>query len=377
MASLSHRPLLARACLTENRLLKRSWANKVIVMMKILICLTVCFFLSTGTNAQDLKADLDTLVNGFYNRQQFSGSILVARKGTVLLHKAVGYRNVEQKLWNDTNTVHQIASITKTFTAQLVLKLHEKGKLNINDPLNRYFPDYPNGEKIRLTHLLSHTSGIFDYTKDTLFMNHEIRHPSTRGQLLALFRNKPLLFEPGSKYSYCSSGYVLLGLIIEKVTGLSYDRAIRKHITRPLRMHATGFDFKNSRNPKKATGYVDFPKEGSQAAPIVDATASFSAGSMFSTTPDLYRYCRALNQYQLVKQSLQQQAQTPVFRFGYGWVIDQIGGKKRIFHDGGIDGATCIVNRIPDDEICIIILNNYESPFIYEMSRAIIDLLHQ
>ncbi len=187
---------------------------------------------------------------------RFNGSALVARKGKVLLQKGYGWRNAITRMPNKSDTRFPILSITKPFTAIVILKLQEEGKLSVQDKLTKYFPDYPNGHKIKIHHLLTHSSGIYNYTEpvgteDSALVN----YPISRQKVLDIFVKAPVEFAPGKRYSYNNSGYFLLGLIIESVTGKPYETVVRELIFRPLNMANSGFDFLNLADSLKDKGY--------------------------------------------------------------------------------------------------------------------------
>ncbi len=163
-------------------------------------------------------ARIDTLLNAYSKLGRFNGSALVAKGGEVLLNKGYGYRDAEKKVLNDSHSIYQLGSVTKQFTSAIILKLQSENKLSVSDKLSKYFPDYPKGDSITIKELLSHTSGIYNYTNDQDFMKNEITTPKTREQIMALFENKPLDFSPGTSWSYSNSGYSMLGYIIEEVT---------------------------------------------------------------------------------------------------------------------------------------------------------------
>jgi CubicO group peptidase (beta-lactamase class C family) len=260
-------------------------------MKKILLSLIIL-----GTTypvfTQNISTKLDTLIGAYENESGFTGTVLVATKGTVILEKGYGYKNKSTKALNDTNTIFQIGSITKQFTSAIILQLLEQNKLALQDSLTKYIPDYPNGDKITIEQLLTHTAGVYNYTNDAAFVEKESTHPIIRDSLITRFKYKPLDFPPGQKYRYSNSGYFLLGYIIEKITGQSYFQVVRQHIFQPLHMDHSGFDFTGLNNPNKAIGYTS--PQSTMPASIVDSSVSFSAGAIYTTVGDLYKWDRAL-----------------------------------------------------------------------------------
>ncbi len=299
---------------------------------------------------------LDTLLSAYAKLNKFNGSVLVAKNGVILLNKGYGYCDAAVKAPNDEQTIFQLGSITKQFTSAVILKLEEEKKLSVSDKLSKYFPDYPKGDSITIEELLTHTSGIYNYTNDGGFMKNEITKPATREKIMALFRNKPLDFSPGTGWNYSNSGYCLLGYIIEDVTKKTYEQAVRKYIFTPLHMTHSGFDFTDLKSNEKATGYFKLNDKETVAAPIVDSSVSFSAGAIYSTTGDLYLWHKALEKNMILSKEQQERAYTPVKNnYGYGWGIDSTEGKRRVSHGGGIPGFTTNISRVPEDDICIVL----------------------
>ena len=190
--------------------------------------------------------------------------------------------------------------------------------MSVSDKLSKYFPNFPKGDSITIQQLLTHTSGIYNYTNDQNFMANEIAKPATREKMMALFENKPLDFSPGTSWNYSNSGYSLLGYIIEAVTKKPYEQAVRRYIFTPLHMVHSGFDFTHLKSDNKAIGYFKLDDKGATPAPIVDSTVSFSAGAIYSTTGDLYLWHEALEHYKILSKAQQEVAYTPV-KNNYGY----------------------------------------------------------
>ena len=320
---------------------------------------------------------LDTLLSTYAKLNKFNGSALVAKNGVILLNKGYGYRDATSKTPNDEQTIFQLGSITKQFTSAVILKLQEEKKLSVSDKLSKYFPGYPKGDSITIKQLLTHTSGIFNYTNDGEFMKNEMTKPATRERMLALFKDKPLDFSPGTGWNYSNSGYLLLGYIIEDVTKKTYEQAVRKYIFTPLQMTHSGFDFTDLKSSKKATGYFNLNEKENAVAPIVDSSVSFSAGAIYSTTGDLYLWHKALQKNMILSKEQQEMAYTPVKNnYGYGWGIDSIDGRRRVSHGGGIPGFVTNISRVPQDDICIVLLSNASDPTLQDIAGNIYAVLY-
>lgn len=344
--------------------------------MKKLMIVTLVLLLQVVSFSQQVSDKLDEYFVAAQKADMFNGSVLVVEKGKVLLNKGYGFKNAADKTLNDQNTIFQIGSVTKQFTSTVVLKLAEQGKLSLSDILVKYFPGYPNGEKITIENLLTHTSGIWNYTNDEMFMMKEVEKPLDATRMLSLFRNKPLDFEPGTGYSYSNSGYVLLGYIIEKVSRIKYEQVVREQIFQPLQMTHSGFDFAHLSNPDKAIGYQMLTTNSSTKALIADSTISFSAGAIYSTLGDLYKWNLSLSTEKILKQKSLQNAFTPrLDKYGLGWMIDTIGGHRRINHDGGIHGFLAHNTIFPSDSIFITVLSNANSSKMDQVGRDVKSIL--
>ncbi len=327
--------------------------------------------------AQDPAGKLDTLVNAYAKLYKFNGAALVAKGGTILLNKGYGYRNANNKVPNSEETIFQLGSITKQFTSAIILKLQEEKKLSVSDKLSKYFPGYPKGDSITIQQLLTHTSGIYNYTSDRNFMANEIAKPANREKMMGLFRDKPLDFSPGTSWKYSNSGYSLLGYIIEMVTKKPYEQAVRKYVFTPLHMIHSGFDFTHLQSDDKAIGYLKLNDKESMPAPIVDSTVSFSAGAMYSTIGDLYLWNEGLMHYKVLSNTQQEAAYAPVKNnYGYGWGIDSIHGKRRVGHGGSIPGFVTNISRVPEDDVCIILLSNASNESLDNITKSIYAILY-
>lgn len=333
------------------------------------------FALSQDSTVQKLQE----LMNAYGRLDKFSGSVLVARQGKVLLKGGYGLKNIKDSTFNDAHTVFQIASITKTFTSAMILKLVEQKKLALTDKVSKYYPGYPHGDSITIEHLLTHTSGIWDYTRDDDFRNNKQTNGSVQvAELIRFFKDKPLDFAPGTAWAYSNSGYYLLGYIIQQLTGMSYEKAVRQYIFNPLGMSHSGFDFKHLAGADKAIGYyADSTEKPIKPTPIVDSASPYAAGAIYSTVEDLYKWHRGLQAYSIISRRSLQQAYTPYKnKYGYGWIIDSLHGKLMVSHSGGIFGFRTDLTRIPEDDVCVILLSNTEIPGIGNITRRILAVLY-
>jgi len=324
-----------------------------------LICLAA---IAVHAQAQSSRAKLDSLMDYYSVNYHFNGTAFIAIHDSVLLSKGFGFRNIAKKEENDANTIYQMGSNTKQFTAEIILQLAMNRQLGLDDKLTKFFPGYPDGDKITIHNLLTHTSGIFNYTDDSTWMDHATEHIS-REKLIALFKSQPLGFEPGSKWEYSNSNYVLLGCIIEQLTHKSYEEVVRERILVPCGMTHSGFDFADLKDKKKATGYNLINGDTYEEAPITDSSLSFAAGALYSTTGDMYKWHKALESYKLLPKEWQEKAFIPFKKkYAYGWFIDTLYNRRLTGHSGGIPGFYTYEMRFEQEDADIVLLQNNMKP---------------
>jgi CubicO group peptidase (beta-lactamase class C family) len=318
----------------------------------------LCFFmLATTCFAQDV-ARMDQAVQSFVADKQFMGSALVARGDQILFNKGYGFANLEWNVPNTPATKFRLGSITKQFTAASILLLEERGKLKIEDPVKKYLPDAPAAwDKITIYHVLTHTAGIPSFTNGPEYPKlRPFAH--TPEQIVALFRDKPLEFEPGEKMAYSNSGYVLLGFLIEKVSGETYQNFLQKNIFDPLEMKDSGYDSNFSIIPRRAAGYTP-GANGLQNADFEHMSVPFSAGALYSTTENLLRWEQGLFCGRLLSAASLEKMIAP-FKNGYalGLGINTVKGRKQISHGGGISGFNAFLSYYPEDKLTVAVLSN-------------------
>lgn len=341
------------------------------------ILLFLCL-LSFGVKAQTATRLLDSMANLYAQLKEFNGSVLVAQKGKILLEKGYGYKDVIQKTKVDANSLYQYGSVTKQFTSALIMYLQEIGKLNIQDKLSKYFPELPFADSVTIYNLLTHTSGIYNYTNNPEFMKSEAVKPANKEKIFALFQDKSLEFTPGSKFNYSNSGYSLLGYIIEKASGKKYESLVREVLLQPTGMQTAGFDFTNNHSADKTTGYYFIKGEKFEAAGIVDSSVAYSAGSLYGSVKDLYAWHQALQKGQFLTAASWQQVYTPFHaKYAFGWQVDSLYGKPVAEHGGGIFGYTSIIKRFPKDDVAIVVLSNNSSTKSQELATRLAALVFQ
>jgi len=311
----------------------------------MLVCLAVCachgHVNAQTDDAQEKSKQIDALFACSTQGDAPGASVVVIQGNTVLHKKGYGLASVEENVPNTPDTIFRLGSITKSFTAMAILQLHERGRLHIDDPAAEYFPDTAHGHKVRLRHMLTHTSGI---------------HESL---------DAPLEFTPGEQMSYSNAGYNLLGKIIEKVSGDSYDGYLRKNIFEPLGMVHTGFEHPGTHLENRASGY-EHGKNGIYTdVGQTDVSGAYAAGALYSTVEDMHLWDQALNTEKLLKAETLKQAFSRVrlndgteASYGFGWMINQHRGLRTINHGGDISGFNSYMGRFPDEQFTVIVLSN-------------------
>jgi CubicO group peptidase (beta-lactamase class C family) len=327
--------------------------------------------LSTGVSPalaasapQDLTQSLDRYLARIYPAAEPGAAVLVAKDGKVLLRDGYGMANLEHGVPITPDTVFEVGSVTKQFTAAAILMLQERGKLAVQDDITQYLTDFPTQEKkVTIHHLLTHTSGIPSYTGMKEWIP-RMREDLPVGELIGFFKGKPFDFDPGTKWAYDNSGYVLLGAIIEKVSGKSYERFIEDEIFQPLGMTHSYYGSWSDVIPNRAAGY-DKENDHFVNTPYLSMTQPYAAGSLMSTVGDLALWDRALSGGTLLKKESLDRMFTSgaltsgqLTRYGYGWTFHDLAGKKVIEHGGDINGFSCDVLRIPEEKILVVVLTN-------------------
>ncbi|MGA9172699.1 MAG: serine hydrolase domain-containing protein [Thermoactinomyces sp.] len=310
---------------------------------------------------KNIITQLENYMNRLEENGYFSGSVLVGYKGDILLSRGYGWSNIEHAVPNTAQTKYRIGSITKGFTAMAILQLQEQGLLSVREPIHHYLPDFPKGDQITIHHLLTHTSGIPDFVQFPDYWTRMMRLPSTLDQTIDLFKNLPLEFMPGEQFSYCTSSYILLTKLIERLSHQSYADFLQKSIFNPLHMQETGVDNGRTIVHKLASGYSVW-KEIIHAE-HVDMSIPVGGYGLYSTARDLYRWDQALYTYELVSYESLQSMFTPYSNnYGYGWAIQpvKIGDKSHvcISHYGDINGFCGNMLRFVNDHLTIIVLSN-------------------
>jgi D-alanyl-D-alanine carboxypeptidase len=308
--------------------------------------------------------DIDALLTGVFKRDQPGGAVIVTRKGETVFRKGYGLADMELKVPIQPDMVFRLGSVTKQFTAVAILMLEEQGKLSVTDPITRFLPDYPTaGQTITIEHLLTHTSGIKSYTSMPQWLS-MWRTDMSLGALIDMFKNQPMDFKPDERWLYDNSGYILLGAIIERASGASYEDFIEKKIFEPLGMKNSYYDRTEQIIPNRVKGYQR-TANGFQNAPYLSMTQPYAAGSLASSVDDLALWDDAIWGNKLIKKESLTKAHTPhrladgqLTAYGYGWALGSYEGHQTVEHGGGIHGFASYVLSMPDDGVYVAILTN-------------------
>jgi CubicO group peptidase (beta-lactamase class C family) len=336
----------------------------------------VRFLLARGADPTIPMPAKERIVNWMFEHVIKEGdpgaAVLVARNGRILYQNGYGYADIGNRVRITPDTKFRIGSVTKQFTAAAILKLQEDGKLRIDDKLCEYYPDFPHGDEITLYHLLTHTSGLADYTNKPDFLKEVMTEAAPTEIVESIKKDKPD-FHPGEKWEYCNSNYFLLGCIVEKVSGQSLETFFQETFFGPLGMKNTGIHHWNRILDREATGYSYV---GGKVQRSLDWNMSWAggAGALYSTVGDLYRWNDALFHGKVLKPASLEAAFAPARLndgtiapaagrgYGFGWIVGNLRGLRWIAHDGGLHGFVSYLMQLPDEDFTVAVLANSDPP---------------
>ncbi len=327
--------------------------------MKKMAWAVIGLFLLSGIARADR---VDDLLKGEMSKHQIAGlALTVVKNGRTIKSECYGTANLEWNVPVTKETVFEIGSMTKQFTAACILMLAEEGKLSLDDKISQNLKNTPPAwSNITVRHLLTHTSGIKNYT---VLDGFELSKHLTQAQFIEKMGSYPLDFQPGDSWVYCNSGYNLLGFIVENASGKSYWDFLRERIFQPLQMTSSQSRIPGILVPHRAAGYE--LKDGTHINRDYDLTDLFSAGAIISTITDIAKWNAALDGDKLLKASSKELWWTPAKLndgktkgYGFGWVLDPLDGHKNIGHGGATSGFSSTIQRFPDDKLSVIILTN-------------------
>ena len=311
--------------------------------------------------AQDV-ARMDQVIRAASEADEFSGSVLVARDGEILLDRGYGLANREWNVPNAGDTRFRLGSLTKQFTAVAILLLNERGLVDLDAPVKRYLPDAPAAwDQVTVRHLLTHTSGIADFTRFEDFEAQKTR-PATTADLIARFRDRPLDFQPDARWAYSNSGYIVLTAIIEQVSGQTYADFVSANLFQPLGMADTGYDTHAAILARRASGYVP-SAQGIVNADYVDMSIPQGAGALYSTTRDLLKWEQGLFGGRLLRPASLTALTTPYRNeYALGLRVARSDGHTLISHNGAIEGFNTWLGYDADAHMTVVVLGNLNGP---------------
>ncbi len=312
----------------------------------------------------------DTIIRAYVDKRQFSGAVLIARKGKTVFQGAYGMANWDLRIPNALTTKFRLGSLTKQFTAASVLLLEERGKVGLDDSILKYFPEAPTAwSAITVRHLLHHESGIPDIANLPTYPMFK-RQLHSKAELLERFSSLPLKFDPGTQHRYSNSGYIVLGQLIERVSGQSYEDFLQENIFKVAGMNDSGLDSTVTIVRNRASGYED-SKSGLKPATYVDMSVPGGAGGLYSTVNDLLKWQLAFFGKKIVSPESYQKMVAPLdgikpssTGIGMGLAIEDFSGRKQIFFGGGIEGFNSLLTYDPEDETVIVALSNVNTGWI-------------
>jgi D-alanyl-D-alanine carboxypeptidase len=335
--------------------------------------------LIAGLAASTWADQVDDYIESHMRARHVPGvSLAIIRDGKIVKSRGYGVANLELAAPATTTTVYEIGSNTKQFTAAAIMMLVEEGRIRLDDSVTKYFEDAPaSWSGITIRHLLSHTSGIQNHVAVpgylSVFKTSITSETSpTRDELLKMFFKLPLEFQPGETWAYDNTGYYLLGIIIEKVSGKSYWQFLEERIFTPLGMVATRNTDAPPIVPNRAAGY-DWVSNHYENRPVLAPFVAFSAGSILSTVEDMAKWDAALSSTKLLKKESLDQIWTAAktkdgadasFDYGFGWFLDKFHGHRLVQHSGGTPGFSSLIYRFIDDKLTIVILTNHSDCII-------------
>ena len=339
-------------------------------MFRFLSVSAILFFLFSFAFAQTaskntllLTNSFDSIMNKEFKANEPGASVIVVKKGQIIYKKGFGVADMELNIPVNPDMNFRLGSITKQFTAVCILQLAEQGKLSLQDDIKKYIPDYAIKEPITIEHLLTHTSGIKSYTSVDSFWK-QMRTDLTPRAIIALTEKDTLEFKPGTKWNYNNTGYVMLGYIIEKVSGKTYEEYVQQNIFTPAGMNNSYYGSESRIIKNRAKGYKNNEKEFLNSD-YISMTLPHAAGSLLSTVEDLWKWNKALYSYKLVKKEWVDKAITPYTLpdgkstgYGYGLGVSKIQGSKTIEHSGGIPGFSTDAIYLPAEDIFVAAFSN-------------------
>jgi CubicO group peptidase (beta-lactamase class C family) len=336
--------------------------------------LTLCAGHAAAQDAVPDVGRMDQVVRASADADEFSGAVLVARDGQVLLDQGYGFANREWRIPNDGDTKFRLGSLSKQFTAVAVMLLNERGLVDLDAPVKRYLPDAPAAwDAVTVRHLLNHTSGVPNFTAFADFAAQKTL-PTTTASVIARFSGRPLDFQPGEGFAYSNSGYVLLSAIIEAASGETYADFVSENLFQPLGMADSGYDDHDAILPRRASGYT-LTGNGIANADYVDMSIPMGAGALYSTPHDLLKWEQGLFGGRVLNAASMTALTTPVRNnYAMGLVVSQAEGRRLVWHNGAIEGFNTYMAYDPADRTAVIVLGNLNGDAPDKLGAALVTL---
>lgn len=353
--------------------------SQVFVYKTYLFVLTVLILTGVFSVSAQTVSDVDSVVQKLIESKQIPGAaVAVVRDGKVVLTKGYGAENMETKTPADENTVYEIASVTKQFTAAGIVLLVEDGKIKLDDTLGKYLNDVPESWKaITIRQILNQVSGIPNYTATGKI---QIEKKYAPKEILQMVADMPLGFAPGTRWEYSNTNYFLLGLVIEKASGKTYEEFMKERIFKPLGMNSTQINTSGLKIEKKAVSYR-IEKAGWEKDFNADPSQPFAAGAIVTTAADMAKWESALSNEKLLKKSSWNEIWTPAkladgktTDYGFGWQISKLGETNYVEHNGGIPGYSSEILHFPNDDLSIAVMVNAGTPATKKLAYQIAGL---
>lgn len=349
----------------------------------LVVALIAAAIHAAPAHAQDQRAlvrYVDSVANAAVSEHRTPGvSIAIVQNGRTLLAKGYGYADLENDVAAAPHTVYRIGSVTKQFTAAAIMRLKEQGKLSLDDTLQTFFPNYPaQGHRVTVRNLLNHTSGIRSYTSMGPKWQRLLRLDMAPDSMLALFAPEPFDFKPGDQWRYDNSGFFLLGMIIEKLSGKTYGQYLQDEFFTPLQLTGTTYCEQAPIIKHRAQGYAPRPDGRFINAQPLSMTQPYAAGSLCSTVTDLAAWAIALSSGKVVSPASYKEMTTPdtlnngkPLTYGFGLGTGMLGGHRQVSHNGGINGFISELHHYPDDSLITVVLTNVEGNVAPPLERQI------
>ncbi len=353
-----------------------------------ILLLLICF-LTSGQISKTDEIFVDSVMNSYFKPNGPGAVILIAKKGIPVLKKAYGLANIELNVTNKPEYLFNIGSMSKQFTSICILKLAQEGKLNLQDDIKKHLTDYnTHGRNITIENIINHTSGVYNYSNKADFGAKSVTD-ITKEDLKKSFMNDSLFFEPSTNWSYCNSGYVLAGLIVEKVSGKSLSEFLTEQIFKPCNMNNTFIGNDDSVFVNAVGGYENIHRQENSdeekymPASYMSWTYAYGAGGIISTVDDLLKYNNALLSEKILKKEWLDKAWNPCIlpngkstNYGFGWAVGNYKGLKFVAHGGGLNGFRSYGILFPDEKLYVVVLSNtsaktpvtYATPIAFQIA---------